>query len=165
MEEPAEDLVKDCVKDVVYCSSEVSGCIEPMDTESNTTNTNDSEASTSAAQDQKPSSPLVVASQSAICSSISPPASGRDLKQSEEIKEDDIKEEENDDKASVETSSKCDVIMELGQIKSELIKEIKKSGETPKPTRPSSTPPSNAGTADMLRFLSTKQFLCKGTLF
>lgn len=145
-------------KDGILCPSvpsAVSDCIEPMDTESDTTNTNDSMASTSALKDKKPSSPVAVATRSSLSSTS--PASGKDLKKTGEIKEDDIKEEV--DKPSVGTGSKQEEKPEVCQIKPEVKKKKKENGETTKPGRPSSTPPSDAGTANMFNLISTKQLV------
>ncbi|XP_041840244.1 activating transcription factor 7-interacting protein 1 isoform X2 [Melanotaenia boesemani] len=111
---------------------------ELMDAESDTSKTADTMASTSETKDRKPSSPKKLTSDSSTSPSTSS-ASGTDKKQKNEIKDVDLQE---DDKANVKKRSKHEEKMEVGSVKVELQKDKSEGGE--KPTRPSSTPPSNA---------------------
>ncbi|XP_018520612.1 activating transcription factor 7-interacting protein 1 isoform X2 [Lates calcarifer] len=122
----------------------VSDCTELMDTDSDTTKAKDPEASTAKIKDEKPSSPKSKTSDSSpSCPSSSHPASslGADLKQEKEIKEKDIKEE--DDKEDVKKVPVREESMEVEPATVEPKEEKTDVGKTTKPSRPSSTPPSN----------------------
>ncbi|XP_070834323.1 activating transcription factor 7-interacting protein 1 isoform X3 [Chaetodon trifascialis] len=144
-----KDPAKDSVKGLGPCSSvppPVSDCTEPMDTDKDTKNAKDTEASTVKIKDEKPSSPKSTTSDSTLpCPSSSRTASSSgdgDLKQEKEIKEEDIKEEENG-KEAVKKGSKNEAKMEVDSVKVETKKEKSEVRQTTKPSRPSSTPPSN----------------------
>ncbi|XP_040001975.1 activating transcription factor 7-interacting protein 1 isoform X2 [Xiphias gladius] len=147
-EDPAVDSAKEPVKGLVPCSPvapPVSDCTEPMDTDSDTTKAKDPEASTAKIKDEKPSSPKSITSDSSpSCPSSSHPASssGADLKQEEDIKEEDIKEEK-DDKEDLKKGTISEEKMEVDSVKVATKKEKTDVGKTTKPSRPSSTPPSN----------------------
>uniref|UniRef100_A0A1A8R448 Activating transcription factor 7 interacting protein n=1 Tax=Nothobranchius pienaari TaxID=704102 RepID=A0A1A8R448_9TELE len=139
-EDPAGDSGTDSSKEAVSTSPappSTSKCIEPMETETNTTNAVDSEASTSTMKDENPSCSSVTTSTSTL-----PPSSGKDMEETIEIKEDDVEEEE-DEKPNKNTESKSEEKMEVDKIQSEFRKETKEDEKCTKPARPSSTPPSN----------------------
>uniref|UniRef100_A0A1A8R0M3 Activating transcription factor 7 interacting protein n=1 Tax=Nothobranchius rachovii TaxID=451742 RepID=A0A1A8R0M3_9TELE len=139
-EDPAGDSGTDSSKEAVSTSPappSTSKCIEPMETETNTTNADDSEASTSTMKDENPSCSSVTTSTSTL-----PPSSGKDMEETIEIKEDDVEEEE-DEKPNKNTESKSEEKMEVDKIQSEFRKETKEDEKCTKPARPSSTPPSN----------------------
>ncbi|XP_040001973.1 activating transcription factor 7-interacting protein 1 isoform X1 [Xiphias gladius] len=152
-EDPAVDSAKEPVKGLVPCSPvapPVSDCTEPMDTDSDTTKAKDPEASTAKIKDEKPSSPKSITSDSSpSCPSSSHPASssGADLKQEEDIKEEDIKEEK-DDKEDLKKGTISEEKMEVDSVKVATKKEKTDVGKTTKPSRPSSTPPSNTVVQD-----------------
>ncbi|XP_035515548.1 activating transcription factor 7-interacting protein 1 isoform X2 [Morone saxatilis] len=137
--DPAVDLVKD-LKGLGSCSSvprPVSDCTEPMETDNDTIK--DPEGSTAKEKDEKPSSPKATTSDSsARCPSSSRPASSScaDLKHEKEIKEEI--EKEDGKKGSINETK-----MELDSVKVETKKEKTEVRQTTKPSRPSSTPPSN----------------------
>ncbi|XP_034543030.1 activating transcription factor 7-interacting protein 1 isoform X5 [Notolabrus celidotus] len=142
---PAVDSAKGSVKGLDTSSSEptpVSGCTEPMDTDNDTTKTNDSE--TSKIKEEKPSSPKPTTSDpSPPCPSSSPPASfSVNPKQEKDFKCEDPKEEE-DEKEDKKKGSTKEEKMEVGSVKVEFKKEKMGVSQTTKPSRPSSTPPSN----------------------
>ncbi|XP_042340953.1 activating transcription factor 7-interacting protein 1 [Plectropomus leopardus] len=147
-EDPSEDLLKDSVKGSAPCSPvppPVSDCTEPMDTDSDTTKAKDPGASTAKIKDEKPSSPKspTTTDSSFPCPSPSQPASSsKDTKQEKEIKEEDIKEKE-DKKEGVKKASLNEEKMEVYSVKVEPKTEKTEVGQTKKPSRPSSTPPSN----------------------
>ncbi|XP_070779992.1 activating transcription factor 7-interacting protein 1 isoform X2 [Enoplosus armatus] len=147
-EDPAVDLAKDSVKGSVPCSPgppPVSDCTEPMDTDNDTTKAKDPEASPAKMKDKKPSSPKSNTSDSSLPCPSSCPASSSciDVKQEKEIKEEDIKEEKNE-KEDVKKGSIKEEKMEEDSVKVETKKEKKTEvKQTTKPSRPSSTPPSN----------------------
>ncbi|XP_059194989.1 activating transcription factor 7-interacting protein 1 isoform X2 [Centropristis striata] len=70
-------------------------------------------------------------------------SSSKDLKEEKEVKKEDIKEEK-DDKEGVKTESKNEEKMEVDSVKVETKKEKTEVGQPKKPSRPSSTPPSNS---------------------
>ncbi|XP_040891824.1 activating transcription factor 7-interacting protein 1 isoform X2 [Toxotes jaculatrix] len=74
--------------------------------------------------------------------SVKASSSGADLKQEKEIKEGDIKDEKHD-KEDVKKGSINEEKMEVDSVKVEIKKEKTDVGKTTKPSRPSSTPPSN----------------------
>lgn len=137
----------DSVKGVVPCSSvppPVSDCTEPMDTNIDIIKDKDPEASTAKIKDEKPSSPKSTTSDSSqSCPPSSRPASSScvDLKQEKDYKEDDIKEEKK--KEDVKKGSRKEAKMELDLVKTKT--EKIKVSRTTKPSRPSSTPPSDTG--------------------
>uniref|UniRef100_A0A8C9Z1M5 Activating transcription factor 7 interacting protein n=1 Tax=Sander lucioperca TaxID=283035 RepID=A0A8C9Z1M5_SANLU len=150
-EDPAVDLLKDSVNGLAPCSPvppPVSDCTEPMDTDSDTTKTEDLGASTAKIKDEKTSCPKSTSSDSALpCPSSShPTSSSKDLKQEKEIKE-DINDEE-DKKEGVKKGSTNEEKIE-GVVKVETKKEKTEVGQTKKPPRPSSTPPSNTGMREL----------------
>lgn len=120
----------------------VSENIKSIETESDATKTTEAEASTSNVKDGKASSSKVASSTPSTSRSAS---HADDQKQtSTELKEDDVKEEE-DDKADVSKGSKYEEKMEVDSVKVEFKKEKCDIGKTTKSSRPSSTPPSNTG--------------------
>ncbi|XP_074486406.1 activating transcription factor 7-interacting protein 1 isoform X1 [Sebastes fasciatus] len=144
-EDPAVDLSKGSLKGLAPCSpvpAPISDSTEPMDTDSETTKAKDPEASTAKIKDEKPSCPKSTTSDSSLPSpSLSHPASSsKDVKQEKEIKEEVVKEEESK-KEGVKKGSINEEKMEVESIK----KEKTEVGQTKKPSRPSSTPPSNTG--------------------
>ncbi|XP_028451625.1 activating transcription factor 7-interacting protein 1 isoform X2 [Perca flavescens] len=144
-EDPAVDLLKDSVNGLAPCSPvppPVSDCTEPMDTDSDTTKAEDLGASTAKIKDEKTSCPKSTSSDPSLpCPSSSYPASSsKDLKQEKENKE-DINDEE-DEKEGVKKGSTNKEKIE-GVVKVETKKEKTEVGQTKKPPRPSSTPPSN----------------------
>ncbi|XP_040001976.1 activating transcription factor 7-interacting protein 1 isoform X3 [Xiphias gladius] len=74
-------------------------------------------------------------------------SSGADLKQEEDIKEEDIKEEK-DDKEDLKKGTISEEKMEVDSVKVATKKEKTDVGKTTKPSRPSSTPPSNTVVQD-----------------
>ncbi|XP_053194642.1 activating transcription factor 7-interacting protein 1 isoform X1 [Scomber japonicus] len=140
-EDSTVDSAKDSVKGLAPCSPappSVSDSTGPMETDSDTTKAKDAEASAAKIRDEKPSSPKSTTSDS---SPPCPPSSSLELKQEKEIKE-DIKEEE-DDKDDVKKATVKEDKMEVDSVNAVIKKEKTEAGQTAKPSRPSSTPPSN----------------------
>lgn len=122
-----------------------SDCTEPMDTDNDTPKDKDPEASTAKIKDKKPSSPKSTTSDS--CKSSSRPASRSscvDIKQEKGCKEGGIKEEEKR-KDDVKKGSLKVAKTELDSVKVEPKTEKMDVSHTTKPSRPSSTPPSDTG--------------------
>ncbi|XP_044201554.1 activating transcription factor 7-interacting protein 1 [Thunnus albacares] len=141
-EDSSVDSAKHPVKGSVPCSPvppSVSDSTGPMETDSDTTKAKDPEASTSKIKDEKPSSPKSTASDS---SPPCPPSSSSDLKQEKAIKDEDVKEDEKD-KEEAKKGSVKEEKMEVDSVKVVIKKEKIEAGQTTKPSRPSSTPPSN----------------------
>lgn len=130
--EPVVDSAKNSVKGSSPCLPvHASGSSEPMDTGSDTTKAKDPAAKI---KEEKLSCPKSTASDSP-CPSLSRPASSsKDLKQEKEIKVGDITEEKGVKKGSISEEK-----MEVDSTK----KEKAEVGQTKKPSRPSSTPPSH----------------------
>ncbi|XP_065814652.1 activating transcription factor 7-interacting protein 1 isoform X2 [Labrus bergylta] len=143
---PAVDLAKDCDKGLDSSVSEPppsSDCTEPMDTDSDTTKAKDSETSKAKIKDVRllswPSSKNSTTSDSSPpCPSSSHPASSSkvELKQEKDIKNEKINVEE----VKKERKEKGSASEEKMEVK---VETKKKKTETTKPSRPSSTPPSN----------------------
>lgn len=141
-EDRTVDLAKDSVKGLVPCSSvppSESDCTEPMETDSDTTKAKFSEASTAKIKDEKSSAKSAPSDSAPPC-----PSSSSDPKQEKEIKTVDIKVEKPD-KRKVKKSSTEEEKMDMDSVKVEPKKEKIEVGKTTKPSRPSSTPPSNTG--------------------
>ncbi|XP_022614390.1 activating transcription factor 7-interacting protein 1-like isoform X2 [Seriola dumerili] len=166
--DPAVDSAKESVKGLVPCSPlppPVSDCTEPMDTDSDTTKAKDPEASTAKLKDEKPSSPKSITSDSSpSCPPPSHPASSSsvDLKPKKEIKEDDIKKEKNK-KEDVKKGPISEDKMDVDLVKVEIRKEKTDIGKTTKPSRPSSTPPSNTVQEDKGSTSGLKRTLSEGS--
>lgn len=139
-QDPAVDSVKGTVTPVPPAGSDFT---EPMDTDSDTTKETDPEAPVAKVPDEKLSSPKRPTSDSSSSSPAHSASSCTDRKQSVEVKDDDIKEETH--KADVKKGSACEVKMEVDSGKVEPKKEKTDVGQTAKPSRPSSTPPSDTG--------------------
>lgn len=128
------------VKGLAPCSSvplPESDCIEPVDADNNT---KDSEAFSAKIKEEKPAAPKSTSSDSSLPyspSSRSTSSSGTDVKQGKEIKEEKGKD-------AVKKGLTNDVKMEV-DVKVETKKEKSEVGQSAKPSRPSSTPPSNTG--------------------
>ncbi|KAM7008653.1 activating transcription factor 7-interacting protein 1 [Tautogolabrus adspersus] len=144
-DDPAVDLAKDSNKGLDSSVSEpppVSDCTEPMDTDSDTTKAKDSETSKAKLKDGKPSSTKSTSSDSSPpCPSSSHPASSSpvEVKQEKDIKCEKINVEE-DKKEDKKKGSTSEEKMEVDSVKVETKEE---ETESTKPSRPSSTPPSN----------------------
>ncbi|KAM9362864.1 activating transcription factor 7-interacting protein 1 isoform 2-T3 [Symphorus nematophorus] len=164
--DPDVDLVKDSVNGSVPCSPlppPVSDCTEPMDTDDDTVKAKDPEISAAKIKDEKPSSPKSTTSDSSLpCPSSSRAASSSsvDLKQEKEVKEEDIEEEE-DEKEDVKKGSINEAKMEV-EVKVETKKEKTEDRQTTKPSRPSSTPPSNTVQEDKGSTSGLKRTLSEG---
>nr|XP_020452678.1 activating transcription factor 7-interacting protein 1-like [Monopterus albus]XP_020452679.1 activating transcription factor 7-interacting protein 1-like [Monopterus albus]XP_020452680.1 activating transcription factor 7-interacting protein 1-like [Monopterus albus]XP_020452681.1 activating transcription factor 7-interacting protein 1-like [Monopterus albus] len=149
-EDTPVDSAKESVKGLVPplpVAPAVSDYTEPMDTDSDTTKDKDTKVSAAKIKDGKPSSPISVTSDSSPpCPSLTHPASSScaDVKQEKGIKDEDTKEEKGD-KEDVKKRSTSEVKMEVDLKKEKFKKEKTDVGQTTKPTRPSSTPPSNTG--------------------
>lgn len=161
------DSSKESVKGLVPCSPvppPVSDCLEPMDTNSDTTKAKDPEASMAKIKDEKPSSPKSITSDSSpSCPSSSHPApSSADVKQEEKSKEGDIKKEKNN-KENVKKGPITEEKMDLDLVKVELKKEKPDDGKTTKPSRPSSTPPSTTVQEDKGSTSGLKRTLSEGS--
>lgn len=142
----AAELATDSDKTLVACSSlptTVSDCIEPMDTDNEALKDKDPEASTAKITDTKTSYPK---SPSHSSPPSSQPASSScvDLKQIKEYKEEDIKEKESK-KEDLKKGSLNESKMKLDLLKIETKTEKMEVSQTAKPSRPSSTPPSDTG--------------------
>nr|XP_019939752.1 PREDICTED: activating transcription factor 7-interacting protein 1-like isoform X1 [Paralichthys olivaceus]XP_019939753.1 PREDICTED: activating transcription factor 7-interacting protein 1-like isoform X1 [Paralichthys olivaceus]XP_019939754.1 PREDICTED: activating transcription factor 7-interacting protein 1-like isoform X1 [Paralichthys olivaceus]XP_019939755.1 PREDICTED: activating transcription factor 7-interacting protein 1-like isoform X1 [Paralichthys olivaceus] len=167
-EDPAMDSGKDSTKGLVPCSPvppPVSDCTKPMDTDSDATKAADPEASAAKMKDEKPSSPRSITSDSSpSCSSSSHPASssGADLKQDKEIKKEKVKEEK-DDKKDVKKGSIGEEKMEVDSVKVETKVKKPSIGKITKPSRPSSTPPSNTVQEEKGSTSGLKRTLSEGT--
>lgn len=163
-EDPAVDLAVDPLKGSdTPVPPAVSDFTEPMETDSETTKEMDTEASTAKVPDEKPSSPKCTTSDSSSSSSSIPnPASCTDQKQSVEIKDEDIKEVETD-KADVKKGSTCEEKMEVGSVKVEPKKEKTNVGQASKPSRPSSTPPSDTVKEERSSTSGLKRTLSEGS--
>ncbi|XP_060917026.1 activating transcription factor 7-interacting protein 1 isoform X3 [Labrus mixtus] len=143
---PAVDLAKDSDKGLDSSVSEPppsNDCTEPMDTDSDTTKAKDSETSKAKIKNVRllswPSSKNSTTSDSSPpCPSSSHPASSSqvELKQEKDIKNEKINVEEVK-KGDKEKGSTSEEKMEVK------VETKKKKTETTKPSRPSSTPPSN----------------------
>uniref|UniRef100_A0AAQ5YAS2 Fibronectin type-III domain-containing protein n=1 Tax=Amphiprion ocellaris TaxID=80972 RepID=A0AAQ5YAS2_AMPOC len=160
----AVDSTKVTAKGSVSCSSvtpTISECTEPMDTDSDTTKTIDPEVLTTKIKDKKPSSPKHTTSD--IPSSPSPsssrPASSSctDRKQTVEIKKDDIKDETDVKKQPINKTK-----MEVVSVKVEPKKEKNEVRPTTKPSRPSSTPPSDTAQEEKSSISGLKRTLSEG---
>uniref|UniRef100_A0A3P8U318 Activating transcription factor 7 interacting protein n=1 Tax=Amphiprion percula TaxID=161767 RepID=A0A3P8U318_AMPPE len=160
----AVDSTKVTAKGSVSCSSvtpTISECTEPMDTDSDTTKTTDPEVPTTKIKDKKPSSPKHTTSD--IPSSPSPsssrPASSSctDRKQTVEIKKDDIKDETDVKKQPINKTK-----MEVVSVKVEPKKEKNEVRPTTKPSRPSSTPPSDTAQEEKSSISGLKRTLSEG---
>uniref|UniRef100_A0A3B5AC51 Activating transcription factor 7 interacting protein n=1 Tax=Stegastes partitus TaxID=144197 RepID=A0A3B5AC51_9TELE len=167
-DDPTVDSSKDPVKGSVSCSPvppPVSECTEPMDTDSDTTKATDPEVSTAKIKDEKPSSTKLATSDisSSSCPSSSHPASSSctDRKQTLEIKEDNIKDKEND-KADVKKGSIYEAKMEVDSVKVDPKKEKSEVRQTTKPSRPSSTPPTNTAQEEKSSTSGLKRTLSEG---
>lgn len=142
------DPSKESVKGLGPCSPvppPVSDCLEPMDTSSDTTKANDTEAPVAKIKDEKPSSPKSKTSDSSpSCSSSSNPAPPSvDIKQEEQSAERNIKKEKNN-KENVKKGAVVEEKMDI-DLNVEMKKEKADDGKATKPSRPSSTPPSSTG--------------------
>ncbi|XP_034456706.1 activating transcription factor 7-interacting protein 1 isoform X2 [Hippoglossus hippoglossus] len=168
VEDPAVDSKKDSTKGLVPCSPvppPVSDCTKPVDTDSDATKAADPEASAAKMKDEKPSSPRSITSDSSpSCSSSSHPASssGADLTQDKAIKKDNIKEEK-DNKEDVKKGSIGEEKMEVDSVKVETKVKKPSIGKITKPSRPSSTPPSNTVQEDKGSTSGLKRTLSEGT--
>lgn len=147
----AVELAKDSVKGSVPRSSVPpldSDCTEPMDTDNDTPKDKDHEASTAKIKDKKSSSLKSTTSDpSKSCPPSSRPASRSscvDLKQEKGCIEGGIKDEEKK-KDDVKKGSPKVVKTDLDSVKIESKTEKMEVSQTTKPSRPSSTPPSDAG--------------------
>lgn len=145
----AVELATDSVKGSVPRSSVPpldSDCTEPMDTDNDTPKDKDPEASTAKIKDKKPSSPKSTTSDSSkSCPPSSRPASRSscvDLKQEKGCKEGGIKEEKKKD--DVKKGSLKVAKTEPNSVKESKTEKMEVS-HTTKPSRPSSTPPSDTG--------------------
>ncbi|XP_053194650.1 activating transcription factor 7-interacting protein 1 isoform X2 [Scomber japonicus] len=159
-EDSTVDSAKDSVKGLAPCSPappSVSDSTGPMETDSDTTKAKDAEASAAKIRDEKPSSPKSTTSDS---SPPCPPSSSLELKQEKEIKE-DIKEEE-DDKDDVKKATVKEDKMEVDSVNAVIKKEKTEAGQTAKPSRPSSTPPSNTVQEDKCSTSGLKRTLSEG---
>ncbi|XP_062243651.1 activating transcription factor 7-interacting protein 1 isoform X1 [Platichthys flesus] len=167
-ENPAVDPKKDSTKGLVPCSPvppPVSDCTKPVDTDSDATKAVDPEAPAAKMKDEKPSSPRSITSDSSpSCSSSSHPASssGADLSQIKDIKKDNIKEEK-DKKEVVEKGSVGEEKMEVDSVKVEPKVKKPSIGKITKPSRPSSTPPSNTVQEDKGSTSGVKRTLSEGS--
>lgn len=116
---------------------------EPMDTDNDTPKDKDPEASTAKSKDKKPSSPKSTTSDSSkSCPPSSRPASHSscvDLKQEKGCKEEE-KKKDDVRKGSIKVAK-----TELDSVKVEPKTEKMEVSHTTKPSRPSSTPPSDTG--------------------
>ncbi|KAG7238428.1 hypothetical protein INR49_030935 [Caranx melampygus] len=160
------DPSKESVKGLVPCSPvppPVSDCLEPMDTNSDTTKAKDPEASMVKVKDEKPSSPKSITSDSSpSCPSSSHPApSSVDIKQEEQSKERDIKKEKTN-KENVKKGAITEEKMDL-DLKVEIKKQKPDDGKSMKPSRPSSTPPSTTVQEDKGSTSGLKRTLSEGS--
>lgn len=139
------DLVMCSVKDLDPSSSvppAVTYSTEPMETDGDTTKAKSAEAATAKVKAEKPSSPKATTSDSsAPCPSSSHPTQSSSVapKQKKEIKV-DIKDEKEGTEV-VKNGLKTPKI----EVKSEIKKEKSGAAAAAKPSRPSSTPPSDTG--------------------
>ncbi|XP_029949887.1 activating transcription factor 7-interacting protein 1 [Salarias fasciatus] len=161
--EQAVDLAKDSTKGSASCSPAqppASNYTEPMDTDSDSAKTMDLEPSAANVKDEKASSPKHNASGLPSSSGPSHPASScTDQKQTIEIKDDDVKNEEIDEE-DVKKPSSNDTEMEVDSVKVEPKKL--KDESTRKPSRPSSTPPSNTVKEEKSSTSGLKRTLSEG---
>lgn len=143
------EVATDSVKGLVPCSSvppPVSDCEEPMDTDNDTKKHKDPEACTAKIKDDKPSFNSTTSDSTQTCPSSSRAMSTScgDLKQEKEYKVEDVKEEENK-KEDVKKRSLNETKMKLDSMKVETKTEKMEVSQATKPSRPSSTPPSDTG--------------------
>ncbi|KAM3623386.1 uncharacterized protein V6R79_010520 [Siganus canaliculatus] len=162
-EATTEDLTMDSVKGSAPHSSVSSPApenTEPMDTDNNTLNAKDQEDPKP--KEEKPSSPKSAASDSSLSlpSSSHPSSSSVDIKQEKENKEEKAKAGEKG-KEDVKRGSINEVKMEVDSVKVEVKKE-KTLNQTLKPSRPSSTPPSNTAPEDKGSTSGLKRTLSEG---
>ncbi|XP_034045003.1 activating transcription factor 7-interacting protein 1 isoform X2 [Thalassophryne amazonica] len=159
----AEDAVKDSVKNVIPSpvADPVSDYTEPMESDSDTTKAKDPEDLTVTIDDQKPSSPKDITSDSSLSSPNSThgaPSPAVVMKE-EEIKDEDtqdVKDDEDDvEKGSVNVE-KMDVDVKV-DTKKEEIQAVK-----PTLSRPSSTPPANTEQEEKCSTSGLKRTLSEG---
>ncbi|XP_068448051.1 activating transcription factor 7-interacting protein 1 [Clinocottus analis] len=155
--EPVEDSSKNSVKASSPClPAPASGCSEPMDTTSDTTKAKEPAAAAAAKvkEEKLPPSKSTTSNSSLPCPAASRPASSsKDLKQEEELKVGDVKEENG-----VKKESSGEEKMEVDSLK----KEKAEVGQTKKPSRPSSTPPSHTVQEDKGATSGLKRTLSEG---
>ncbi|XP_074521228.1 activating transcription factor 7-interacting protein 1 isoform X2 [Halichoeres trimaculatus] len=90
-------------------------------------------------------------------------SSSVDSKQEKDIKNEDIKEEEEDKEEDKKKDSTSEVKMEVESVKAEPKKEKKDVSQTTKPSRPSSTPPSNSAQEEKGSTSGLKRTLSEGS--
>ncbi|XP_030585237.1 activating transcription factor 7-interacting protein 1 isoform X2 [Archocentrus centrarchus] len=162
-QDPAVDLAVDSVKgSVTPVLPAGSDFTEPMETDSDTTKETDPQAPVAKVPDEKLSSPRGPTSDSSSSSPSHSASSCTDRKQSVEIKDEDIKEEETH-KADVKKGSACEEKMEVDSVKVEPKKEKTEVGQTAKPSRPSSTPPSDTVKEERSSTSGLKRTLSEGS--
>lgn len=134
------ELGKDSDKGLVpQLSTPTTDCTEPMDTDNDALKEQDAEAGTSKIKERK-SSKATTSNFSQTFSSRTPSC----VEQEKEIKKEDIDKQDSkkqDFKKALISESK----MELESVKVEAKSQKINVFQTTKPTRPSSTPPSDAG--------------------
>ncbi|XP_071392787.1 activating transcription factor 7-interacting protein 1 [Centroberyx affinis] len=185
-EGPVMDSVKDSAKGLAPpASPAVSGkksdkdhrtksdCTEPMETDKDTTEAKAPEASTAKRRVEKPPSPKATTSASSphatstpasSSSRPAPPSSLTVPKQDPDIKEEeDIKEEVKDDKQEAKQGSIKVEKMEVDSVKVEIKKEKNAAGQSTKPSRPSSTPPSDTAVQEKGSTSGLKRTLSEGS--
>ncbi|KAM3838336.1 uncharacterized protein ACN63O_023069, partial [Diretmus argenteus] len=151
------------------------GSTETMEMDSNTTEAKATEAkateaSTAKRKREKPSSPKATTSTSSPqstsppCSSSSHPApsSSTVSKQGQEIKHEDLKKEVKDDKEGMKKVSTKVEKMEVDSVKVEVKKEKAVAGQSAKPSRSSSTPPSETAREEKCSTSGMKRTLSEG---
>lgn len=137
------ELGKDSDKGLVpRLSTSTTDCVEPMDTDNDALREKDPEAATTKVNDRK-SSKATASSFSQTFPSRTP-SSCADVKQEKEIKEEDNDKKDSKKQDFKKTSIKESKI-ELQSVKVETKSQKLDVSQTKKPSRPSSTPPSDAG--------------------
>lgn len=144
------ELAKDSVKDLVSCSSVPrpdTDSAEPMETDNATVKGKGPEASKAKIKDEKPSTAKsTTSSKSCPSSSQLASSSSVDLKQEKDCK---IKEEKME-KEDAKKGSINETKMEVDSVKLKTKTEKMETSEARKPSRPSSTPPSDTGRRERL---------------
>ncbi|XP_049427192.1 activating transcription factor 7-interacting protein 1 isoform X3 [Epinephelus fuscoguttatus] len=122
-------------------SSSPKESVTPASTESKENQETDTEATPETEKKEEAQTTTEDPAVDLLKDSVKAPSS-KDLKQEKEIKEDNIKEKE-DKKEGAKKASVKEEKMEVDSVKVEIKVEKNEVGQTRKPSRPSSTPPSN----------------------
>ncbi|XP_071329373.1 activating transcription factor 7-interacting protein 1 isoform X2 [Trachinotus anak] len=130
--------------------------VTPVSTESKENKEKDTEVIPEVEKEEEEQTATVEPAVDSVKESVKASSSGVNLKQEKEIKEEDIKQEKN----NKEDSKKGSVSVEKMEV--EIQKEKTDFGKTTKPSRPSSTPPSNTAQEEKGSTSGLKRTLSEG---